>query len=82
MPETSPPLTRLEKEFFDENTFETVLERETMPQVSAALSVARPLSYLNHNLKDIAETGKGAQARRGTAELTTDFPLTGLASAK
>lgn len=68
MPGTSPPLTTLEREIFTENTFETVLEREIMPQVSAALSVAWPLSYLNHELKDIAEITKGAKARRGTTE--------------
>ena len=68
MPETSPPLTQFEKEIFTENTFETVLERELVPQVSAALNIAWPHSYLDHNLEDIAEIGKGAKARRGTAE--------------
>lgn len=36
MPETSPPLTKLERIIFTEDTFETVLERGIMPQVSAA----------------------------------------------
>jgi hypothetical protein len=68
MPETSPPLTQLEREIFTEDTFGTVLEREIMPQVSAALSVAWSLFYFKHNPKDVAEIGKGAKARRGTAE--------------
>lgn len=68
MPETSPPLTKLERTIFTEDTFETVLERAIMPQVSAALSVAWPLSYFNHNPNDVAEISKGAKARRGTAE--------------
>lgn len=64
MPETSPPLTELEKEIFTEDTFETVLERETMPQVSAALSVGWPLSYANHNPQDVAEIGRGGESKK------------------
>ncbi|KAL6241640.1 hypothetical protein RBB50_011422 [Rhinocladiella similis] len=65
---TSPPLTRLEKRIFTEKTFEDVLERAIMLQVSAALSVAWPLAYLNHGPEDIAEIGRGDKARKGTAE--------------
>ncbi|KAK5202737.1 hypothetical protein LTR96_011284 [Exophiala xenobiotica] len=67
-PKTSPPLTDFEKEIFTENTFETILEREIMPQVSAALSVAWLHSYPNHKVEDVAEIGRGGKARRGTAE--------------
>lgn len=66
MPETGPPLTKLEKAVFTERTFETILERGIMPQVSSALSVAWPLSYLNR--EDIAEIVNGDKARRGTME--------------
>ncbi|KAK7883397.1 hypothetical protein LTR67_011268 [Exophiala xenobiotica] len=68
MPETSPPLTELEKEIFTETTFETILEREIMPQVSAALRIAWLHSYSNHKVEDVAEIGRGGKARRGTAE--------------
>lgn len=66
LPAISPPLTELEKEIFTETTFETVLIRDIMPQVSAALRVAWPLLYYN-NGDDIADISKGAKARRGTA---------------
>jgi len=82
MPETSPPLTQLEREIFTEDTFETVLDREIMPQVSAALRVAWPLSYSNHNPKDIAETSKGRKQGEEQQRKTTDSMRTGLVSEK
>jgi hypothetical protein len=68
IPEPNPPLTGLEKTIFTEKTFEDILARAIMPQVSAALSVAWPLSYFNHDLNDAAEIGRGDKARRGTTE--------------
>jgi len=57
----------LDQEIFTKTTFETVLIRDIMPQVSAALRVAWPLLYHN-NGNDVAEIGKGAKVRRGTTE--------------
>ena len=68
LPETSPPLTKLTRKIVTEKTFEGVLERAIMPNVSAALRVAWPLCYSNHDPDDIAEIGKGDLARRGTTE--------------
>ena len=68
LPGTSPPLTNLEKQIFTEETFETVLKRDTMPKVSTALGAAWPLYYSNRDPQDFAEISKGAKARRGTTE--------------
>ena len=43
MPGTSPPLTPLATKIFTEETFNDVLSRAIMPQVSEALRVAWPL---------------------------------------
>ena len=66
-PAFSPPLTELEKEIFTETTFETVLDREIVPLVSAALRIGWQLLYVS-NTEDVAEIGRGAKARRGTTE--------------
>lgn len=66
--ETNPPLTMLERQIFTERTFETILDRAIMPEVSAALRVAWPRCYANDKVQDIAEIGKGDKARRGTME--------------
>lgn len=68
LPEASPPLTELEKKIFTERTFETVLERDLMPKVSAALRVAWPIYFSSHDSQDVAEVAKGDKARRGTTE--------------
>ena len=68
IPGSSPPLSRLDKQIFTERTFETVLDRAIMPEVSAALRIAWPLCYPSDDLSEIAEIGKGDKARRGTAE--------------
>ena len=68
LPETSPPLADMEKQIFTEETFETVLERGTMPRVSTALGAAWPLCYSDSDPQDIAKISKGTKARRGTAE--------------
>jgi hypothetical protein len=68
LPEISPPLTELERKIFTEKTFERVLDRAIMPNVSAALRTAWPLCYSDHEPQDVAEIGKGDQARRGTTE--------------
>ena len=39
-----------------------------MPTVSAALRIAWPLFYSNHDPRDIAEIGKGDLAKRGITE--------------
>lgn len=49
IPETSPPLSTLDRQVFTERTFEAVLDRVTMPTVSAALRVAWPLYYSNED---------------------------------
>ena len=68
LPETSPPLTKLARKIVTEKTFEGVLERAVMPNVSAALRVAWPLCYSNHDPEDIAEIGRGDLARRGITD--------------
>ncbi|KAK5083836.1 hypothetical protein LTR05_006342 [Lithohypha guttulata] len=68
VPEITPPLSTLEKQISTENTFEDVLIRTTMLEVSTALRIAWPLCYSTDVAQDIAEIGRGAKARRGTAE--------------
>lgn len=68
IPETHPPLSELARQIFTERTFETVLERIIMPEVSQALRVAWPHCYPNDDLQDVAEIGRGDKARRGTME--------------
>lgn len=68
IPATYPPLSELEKQIFTERTFETVLERIVMPQVSQALRIAWPYCYANEDSQDVAEVGRGDKARRGTSE--------------
>lgn len=67
VPAISPPLTELEKEIFTETTFETILDREIVPIVSAALCIGWQFLYLNSR-EDFVEIGRGAKARRGTTE--------------
>ncbi|OAL33889.1 hypothetical protein AYO20_06900 [Fonsecaea nubica] len=73
MPGTSPPLTPLATTIFTEETFNDVLSRAIMPQVSEALRVAWPLCHPDHNPKDVAEIAKGAKAKRGTTEEDNRF---------
>ena len=65
IPDVSPPLSRLDKEIFTERTFETILDRTIMAEVSTALRIAWPLCYPSDDPSDIAEIGKGDKARRG-----------------
>lgn len=68
IPETFPPLSELSRQIFTERTYETVLERTIMPEVSQALRIAWPRCYPNDDLQDVAEIGRGDKARRGTME--------------
>ena len=68
LPKTSPPLTKLVRKIVTEKTFKGILERAIMLNVSAALRVAWPLCYSNHDPDDIAEIEKGDLARRGITE--------------
>ena len=79
MPAISPPVSELEKEIFTETTFETVLDREIVPQVSAALRVAWPLFHLNDR-EDFAEIGRGPKKGEELRKKTTDIMRTGLVS--
>ena len=76
--ETSPPLTKLARKIITEKTFEGVLETAIMPDIFAALLVAWPLCYSNHEPEDIAEIGRGDLVRRGTTEQMTGIIQTGL----
>ena len=68
LPQTSPPLTQLDREIFTEKIFEDVLARAIMPNVSAALRIAWPLCYSTQDPEDIAEIKRGDHAKRGTLE--------------
>lgn len=68
LPQTSPALTKMDREIFTEKTFEDVLARAIMPNVSAALRVAWPLCYSIRDPKDIAEIKRGDYAKRGAVE--------------
>lgn len=62
---TSPPLSELEKEIFNEDTFEHLLSRSIIPEVRAALQVAWPICCPD-NAEDIVDIGRGGCAKRAT----------------
>ncbi|MCJ1474757.1 hypothetical protein MMC13_003417 [Lambiella insularis] len=66
IPDISPALTELERKIFTERTFETVLERATVTQVSHALRVGWHFRYPDKDADDAAAIAKGDKTKRGT----------------
>jgi len=68
LPETSPPLTQMDREILTEKIFENMLARVIMPNVSTALRVAWPLCYSTQDSDNVAEIKRGDHTKRGTLE--------------
>ncbi|RMZ76902.1 hypothetical protein DV738_g4764, partial [Chaetothyriales sp. CBS 135597] len=64
IPAPSPPLSTLDRQIFTERTFDGVLYRTVMPEVSTALRIAWPLCYPNDSPDEIVEIAIGDKAKR------------------
>ncbi|RMD41951.1 hypothetical protein DV735_g3186, partial [Chaetothyriales sp. CBS 134920] len=64
IPASAPQLSTLDLQVFTERTFEAILIRTVMPEVSMALRIAWPLCYPNDGPADIAEIAIGDKAKR------------------
>jgi hypothetical protein len=61
LPSITPPLSEVERQIFNEGTFDHVLSRLIMPAVRTALHAAWPLCYPDDS--DAVDIGRGGCAR-------------------